>query len=487
MAVVHLFRCQFHAPRRRTGSFVLGMLGLLGTGCGANQSATNRESAAPEASSPASQGPRFPPLRVVEPVRDAPKPSPKPVAEMERSLAEEATLGRILRVALAKNPDLAEARERVRAQRELAPAVGRLPDPELEYQLWAQPILHPVALDEAQMHMFGIRQSFPAPGSLSAKAEAASAQADVADAGRLARERELVARVRHAYAEYYRADREYRIHLEHVELAQRTLDVARATYQGGRGTQQDVLRAAVALSRLHNDIATIDGDRRAARGLLNTLMARPADALLGPPAAIDPAKVDVRLNELARSIEHRPEIVAGESAVRAREREVDAAQSSARWPSFMVGVQYMYMPPVAEPHHYGVMLSMSLPWFNPRYGEEARAAEAQVSAERSALSNTRLVARYELFRAVERLKAARESLTIIERDLLPQAQQSFESAEAVYRGGQGDSLALLDALQSLLDVRVERERSLTRVETALADVERAIGGPIPNSQRTERR
>jgi outer membrane protein TolC len=240
------------------------------------------------------------------------------------------------------------------------------------------------------------------------------------------------------------------------------------------------------MSRLHNDVASVDGDRRTARALLNTLMARRVDMPFGPPAAIEPAKIEVRAQELERLVDGRPEIAAALSAIRARESEVEAARASGRWPSFMLGVQYMYMPPMEDPHNYGVMFSMSLPWLNPRYGEEARAAEARVAAERQALSSSRNAARYELYAAAERLKAARESLAIVERDLLPQAEQSFESAQAVYRGGQTDSLALFDALRSLLDVRIERERVLVRVENALTDVERAIGRPIPVSTTTER-
>jgi outer membrane protein TolC len=409
------------------------------------------------------------------------------VADVERSLAEAATLAEILRVALANNPELAEARERVQVARELAPAAARLPDPEFEYQLWAQPLARPYALDDAQMHMFGVRQSFPAPGSRGAQLEAGLAQAEVASQARRAREQDLVARVRRGYAEYYRADREYRIHREHALLAQQAVDLARAVYQGGRGSQQDLLRAAVELSRLHTDIAAIDRDRRTARALLNTLMARAIDAPLGPPAALEPAVLDIHVDRLERAVaERRPEIAAAEGAIRSRESELDAARSTARWPSFMVGVQYMYMPPENEPHNYGVMFSMSLPWLNPRHQEQVRAAEASVAAERSALSSTRYAARYELYEAVERLRAARESFVILERDLLPQAQQSFESAEAVYRGGQADSLGMLDALRSLLDVRLERERALARIETALADTERAAGGPIADSRTLER-
>jgi outer membrane protein TolC len=471
---------------RSRAAVLIGAIAILEGGCTTTAASANRGAATPatvnESRSVAHPGSPGTPVGEAElaPASEA------DLGGLERSLAEEAKLPAIIRIALAKNPELSEARERARAAREIAPAGSRLPDPEFEYQLWAAPLARPYALDEAQMHMFGVRQNIPPPGSLGAQEQTAVAQADIAFQARRAREQELIARVRRAYAEYYRAEREYRVHLEHVRLAQQALDIARAAYQGGRGTQQDVLRAAVEMSRLHNDVASVDGDRRTARALLNTLMARRVDTPLGPPAAIEPAKIEVRAQELERLVDGRPEIAAALSAIRARESEVEAARASGRWPSFMLGVQYMYMPPMEDPHNYGVMFSMSLPWLNPRYGEEARAAEARVAAERQALSSSRNAARYELYAAAERLKAARESLAIVERDLLPQAEQSFESAQAVYRGGQTDSLALFDALRSLLDVRIERERVLVRVENALTDVERAIGRPIPVSTTTER-
>lgn len=487
MPVIHFRLVQFGFRYIGAGSWWLpraaGLVGAttaLACGCGAAQGAAHRDAAQP---TPSSRAAAIAMDGAHQPIVDGARTTPAArVEELERGLAEAATLAEILRVALAQNPELAEAGERVRAARELAPAKGRLPDPEFDYQLWAQPLARPYALDEAQMHMFGIRQSFPAPGSLSAEAEAALAQANVASESRRAREQDLMARVRRAYAEYYRSDREYRIRLEHVGLAQQAVDVARSQYQGGRGGQQDVLRAAVELSRLHNDIAAIDRDRRTARGLLNTLMGRAIEAPLGPPAALEPRALDVHVYRLELLVaERRPEIAAAESAIRSREGDLDAARSEARWPSFMLAIQYMYMPPEVDLHNYGVMFSMSLPWLNPRHQEEVRAAEARLSAEKYALSSTRQAARYELHEAIERLRAARESLAIIERDLLPQAQQSFESAAGAYRGGQADSLGMLDALRSLLDVRLERERALARIEAALADTERAAGGPIANS------
>ncbi len=462
-------------PRRLAG--LLGAIIPLTTGGSSSAAAAGQAPTHPTtASSPAIN------IRA----RAEPAPAPRqrttgatPVRHAEQALAEQATLPEILRLVLAKNPMLEEARQRVRAARELTPAAARLPDPELEYQLWAQPLARPYALDEAQMHMFGVRQTFPAPGSLSARGEAALGRANIAEAAGRAREQDLVGRVRGAYAEYCRTEREYQIHLEHAALGQQAVDAVQAQYQGARGTQRDVLRARLELSRLHSDVAALNRDRHTARALLNTLMARPPDAPLGPPAALVPASVEVRLAELERVLaEQRPEIAAAKSAIRVRESELDGARAVANWPSFMLGLQYMYMPAEREPHAYGLMFSMSLPWFNARHAEEVRAAEAQLSAEESALAGARLAARYELYAAAERLQGARESFRLIEDDLLPQAQQSYESVEAAYRGGQSDSLGLFDALRSLLDVRIERERALVLVDTAAADIERAVGGSL---------
>jgi len=460
------------SPEVPRSARLLGAIVSLVAGCAADPSIAPRHPT-PSTIPPSvdgAAGPRVPPPELG--VASTPQ-----LAEAEARISVSATLPELIRLALARNPEITEAQERLRAAREGDPVGSRLPDPELEYQLWAQPLSSPYALDEAQMHMFGVRQGIPAPGTLGARADAASAQANVAAETHRARQQDIVLRVRQAFAEYYRADREYGVHLEHAGVAKQVLDLARAAYQGGRGSQRDVLRASLEMARLHNDVASIERDRRTARALLNTLLGRAPEAPLGPPTTLQPIE-ERRVAQLSGMVEgQRPEVAAAEQAVQVRASELAAARAAARWPSFMVGVQYMYMPLETERHNYGVMLSMSLPWINAAHGEAVRAAEARLAAEKSALTSTRSAAKYALFEAAERLEAARESLTIIERDLVPLAQQNFESAQAAYRGGQADLSGTFDALRALLDIRIERERALVRVDTAASDLERAAGAP----------
>src|SRR5205807_957183 len=104
-------------------------------------------------------------------------PATPKLDEDESSLSREARLDPILRLAMAHNPDIAAVKSRVDASLARARAAGTLPDLELKYELWGQPLRHPVSFGEAQTHMFGLRQTFPAAGSLDAKSRVAIEEA----------------------------------------------------------------------------------------------------------------------------------------------------------------------------------------------------------------------------------------------------------------------------------------------------------------------
>ena len=203
-------------------------------------------------------------------------------------LARETKLEAILKLALERNPDLAEERSRVASSRTRADSAGRLPDLQFKYEQWGVPLRRPYALHESNFLMFGLIQTLPAPGTLDARTRLADQDTSTAAASQESRRRELRAQVRRTFADYYRADRELRLHREHVDLTTRLVELARGGYRSGQRSQQDVLRLGLELSRLHRDLAHIEQERISAQALLNALMNRPVDAPLGPPAELIP-------------------------------------------------------------------------------------------------------------------------------------------------------------------------------------------------------
>jgi len=79
---------------------------------------------------------------------------------------------------------------------------GALPDLELKGELWGVPLAHPLAFDMSNTIMIGLRQSFPAWGSLDARARAARADALATEDAARARQQELAAEARRAFAVY---------------------------------------------------------------------------------------------------------------------------------------------------------------------------------------------------------------------------------------------------------------------------------------------
>jgi outer membrane protein TolC len=391
-------------------------------------------------------------------------------------LARSARLETILRVVLDRNPDLAEGQARARAAQAHGQAAARLPDLEAKYEQWGVPLARPYALDQAQTLMIGVRQTFPAWGTRDARARAAAEEAGAAQDRLRARRQDLVAQVRRTYATYYEADQELHLHLEHVGLTSRVLELARLNQRTGHGSLQDVLRLELELTRLHTDVARIEREQRSSRALLNALMDRPPDAPLGPPEelvvapATDVAGLERKLDA------DRPEIAAAARAVRRSQALLEGTRRAADFPEVMVGLDYWYLPTFADFHHaYAAMVGINLPWLSGRRRDEEREAQATAQAEQHALESTRNAVRYELRDAAARLDSARQSFTIIDEDLLAQARRSLEATQAAYASGQGDAAALLDALRSYLQVRIERVRALADLASSQADLERAAG------------
>ena len=394
----------------------------------------------------------------------------------ESQLARSASLPTILRVALERNRDLAENQARTRAAEARRRAASRLPDLEAKYEQWGVPLARPFALNRADTLMLGVRQAFPAWGSLDARGRAAAEDAGSAQEAERARRQEVAAQVRRTFATYYRADQELRLHLEHVGLTSRVLELARLNQRTGHGRLQDVLRLELELTRLHTDIARIEREQHSSRALLNALMDRSSDAPLGPPEELVVAPAtDVAALESGLDA-NRPEIGAAARAIRRSEATLDEARRSARIPSLMVGLDYWYMPMNPDTRHgYGAMVSINLPWLSGRRRDQQREAEQMVRAEQHALESTRNAVRYELRDAAARLAAARQTFAIIDQNLLAQARRSLEATQAGYATGQGDAVAMLDALRSYLQVRIERLRALAELASSQADLERAAG------------
>ena len=123
---------------------------------------------------------------------------------------------------------------------------------------------------------------------------------------------------------------------------------------------------------------------------------------------------------------------------------------------------------------------MTLPWFNRRKHEsEIAEARAENTMWKAAYEHRRLAVYREIREAVIRAETAKQMVELYRDTLRPQTQTSLKAAVAAYRNDRTDFLNLLDSQNAALDVEYSYFRALSEFEERRADLERAVGAPLP--------
>ena len=384
------------------------------------------------------------------------------------------TLDAALDEALAKNPTLIALRKQFEAAR-LRPARERfLMPPTFEAQIWQWPIstLNPAGTN---MYMFTAGQNLPGRGKRRARAAVLERDAAVAESEIAVRARDVIDAVKQVYANLFLARTHIDIQLASVDLLRQFADITEARYTTGRNSQQDVLKAVVELSTLHDDLVTMDERARIAEAHLNALLDRPPDAPIGAVGAPRERVVLPTSSELQRmAIERQPELRA---AALQRER-ADAALAAAQTeykPDFFVGGGYMLMPRDRDSWMATVGITWpTAPWargrLDARVAETTAEIDAAIAHQRAVESNIRLAVQ----ETYVRVQSAAQRATLLRTSIVPQSEQTLAVSRVAYQTDRGDFLALIDNQRVLLDVQLAYYRAVSDLEQAIADLERAV-------------
>lgn len=388
------------------------------------------------------------------------------------------------RMALASNPEIAVASRRVAVAEAHIPVAGALDDPSAMYRAWGVPLSKPWDFNQAQ-NMFSLSQTFPGAGKRALRSSVAQSDVDMAKAQLAQVQLEVQIRVRKAFDDLLLADEEVKIHEQHVGIARQAIEAARIKYAVGKVSQQDILKAQVALTALAEHMIRFDRDAGVARARLNTLLGRnPAAPLsvrgqFAAPAALPDAR---KLDQLA--LQSRPDLIAARTAAD-RSHKQQALAKKAYTPDFTVSGGYMLMQPGSSfRNNYMVEGSMDLPWLN-RHKHDAEISEATAAAteQDAELAELRNAAFGQIGEALVEAQAAQKLVLLYQSQLRPQAEATLQSSVVAYENGKTDFLDLLDSQMSVIDVDLAWAQAVANFDARLADLELAAGATLDQFQQ----
>jgi outer membrane protein TolC len=283
--------------------------------------------------------------------------------------------------------------------------------------------------------------------------------------------------VRRAYFELAVSQARLDVQRELRDLSTRVRDAAQTRFDAGDAPRLEVLQADLALAAAENEVLAAQGSARAAQARLNALLAQPLDASQQLTTALDPGApitTEAALNvartagaELAvldRQIDEQRAKLSLAQALRLPDLVPTATLTHDAEPEFTYGWRagVAVTLPILTTHRAGVLVEQTIldQLIAQRQAVETRVAGDVTAAATAAESGRQTYVRY--------------------RDvILPQAQQVEQLAQDSYQLGQTGIAALLQALQTARDVRLRALDAVAQAQSSLADLERAIGAPLP--------
>ena len=171
-----------------------------------------------------------------------------------------------------------------------------------------------------------------------------------------------------------------------------------------------------------------------------------------------------------RALDARPDLKAAEAArIRARaDREL--ARANAWWD---VTPQLEYQR-IGSDNTFGIGVSVPIRVFDRNQGEVARTrAEIERAEANREATLQRVLA--EVDTALNQVTSARDKLKLLNEVYLPKAQRARDTVEFAYRRGGVSLLDFLDAERAYRDTTLEHVRALGGYQTALDELEAAVG------------
>ncbi len=389
--------------------------------------------------------------------------------------AEDAlTLKSALIEALKSNPEILSARRAHEAASARIPQAAALANPSIEFEydkLYADRML-----SGDPMKTYAISQEVPFPTKLFLRAKIASKLARMAYENYKTKERDIIARVKSAYAELFIVYRSIDIQNENRQILEQFSQVAVPRYTLGKSTQADVLKAQVELARAENKLIVLEQERVTAEARLNTLMNRDPKEEMGRPAPEGTANFTHSLEDfyvMARA--NNPELKAYRYAIERGKAAYDLSLNEFM-PDFMVKFKQMVKRDRVDENAWAGMLGVTVPlWFFQKeaFGVKEMKSELEmIKAEYKLKENMVL---FDIRDSYARVEAGRKLIELYTTSFIPQAEQTVAAAIKGYETEKTDFLTLLDSQRMLIEFRLEYYNAILGLRMALADLERSAG------------
>lgn len=384
--------------------------------------------------------------------------------------------------AVRDNPDLAQMQARAQAMAAIPSQMGTLPDPEISFNAMSLPVNTFSTRQEDMTQLgVGISQSFPFPGKLALREQAAAFEAQAATHNVTEVRRRLLSEVKTTWWLIFYLDRSVQIVDSNHALLRQFVEIARTKYEVGEGLQQDVLLAQLELSKLLDQQLMLKASRRNAAAGLNALLDKPANEEVRLPDKIDSQLPTIKQEDLLyqQAETSRAVLEGNRQVINAAQSRLDLAKKEVL-PDFNLGASYGARDDMPSGDRRADLLSFNLSMNVPIFAaqKQAKAVDQRTSElmqEKYALQDQWNKVRSQISQSYNDYRRAKDQVVLFETGIVPQARQTVASMLAGYQVNKVDFLNLVRSQITLFEYETQYWKAFAEANQSLAQLSAAVG------------
>ncbi|MDD2733599.1 MAG: TolC family protein [Desulfuromonadaceae bacterium] len=393
-------------------------------------------------------------------------------------------LATLVSSAVANNPELKSSKAKWQMYVNKARQASSLEDPMFMFKLQNMLAREPLVFnkDPQSAKVIGISQQIPFWGKRAIRQEVAQYEAESYKWAIEERKLELARMVKETYYQLYAVDKSLEIIDKNLQILADFVTITESKYSVGQGVQQDIYKAGLEKSKMLDMQITLRQQRKSLEANLNYLLYRPGSTPVGTIADFALPQLSITAEQLNQTAyEKRPQVKSLISLANKGQASHRLAQKEF-YPDFNLSFEYMFKEAistemVSDPGYnmFTVGLTFNLPFQLERRRAMLAESTSETNMATEELYGLKNNISYTINDTLAQLERRRKLVELYKGGIIPQAEQSLESAVISYRVNKVDFLTLLDGRVNLFNYERELYESQAEYMMKLAQLEATIG------------
>lgn len=287
---------------------------------------------------------------------------------------------------------------------------------------------------------------------------------------------DVTSAVKAAYYDALRTDVDYEVASELLTITKQFNDAAKTQYSAGDVARSNVLRSEVEVSRAQQDVTVIEKQRADSYSTLRSLLVIPEDTPLSLTDKLSFTAATYQLADLqALALKQRPDLRAEKLTQASLDASVHAAKVQSQPDAFVEYRQFNQNP------NEGASVRAGLTWPLVDLGRirgDVASAQAALKEQDAKLAEATRVAKLEVENSLHAVDQSRKVVESFETGRIARAKELLDMVQTGYDKGASSYLDVLDAQRAYRSEQADYARALADYNTALATLERAVGGKL---------